>query len=128
MKEILFIVCFFALLFWCCKRFAPVQNDHHEEPEEDESTESYSEISEKIICLNNYKQRIDTINEMIADLMSCSPGKVHKSVSVKVLENDDEYDFLVSGEDYASELLLELLKNEREDLSTSLRAELKKIS
>ena len=65
---------------------------------------------------------------MIADITSCSPGKVAKTVSVKILESDREYDFLLNGEDLASELMLELLNSERDDLNTSLRSRIKKIS
>ena len=65
---------------------------------------------------------------MIADITSCSPGKVAKTVSVKILESGREYDFLLNGEDLASELMLELLNSERDDLNTSLRSRIKKIS
>ena len=65
---------------------------------------------------------------MIADITSCSPGKVAKTVSVKILESGREYDFLLNGEDLASELMLEMLNSERDDLNTSLRSRIKKIS
>ena len=47
------------------------------EPEEKTqpiSKSSYSEISDQITRLNRYKEDIDELSEMIADIMSCSPG------------------------------------------------------
>lgn len=101
--------------------------EQEEEPEE-RSKESYSELSRKIDELNRCRNGIDEISEMIADITSCSPGKVAKTVSVKILESGREYDFLLNGEDLASELMLELLNSERDDLNTSLRSRIKKIS
>lgn len=99
-----------------------------EEEQEERSNESYSELSRKIDELNRCRNGIDEISEMIADITSCSPGKVAKTVSVKILESGREYDFLLNGEDLASELMLEMLNSERDDLNTSLRSRIKKIS
>ena len=101
------------------------------EPEEKTqpiSKSSYSEISDQITRLNRYKEDIDELSEMIADIMSCSPGKVMKGITIRVPESDHEYDFLIDGEDDTSNLLLDLLENERERLNTSLRQEIRKIS
>ena len=104
------------------------KNSPQEEEPEERSKESYSELSRKIDELNRCRNGIDEISEMIADITSCSPGKVAKTVSVKILESGREYDFLLNGEDLASELMLELLNSERDDLNTSLRSRIKKIS
>ena len=104
------------------------KNSPQEEEPEERSKESYSELSMKIDELNRCRNGIDEISEMIADITSCSPGKVAKTVSVKILESGREYDFLLNGEDLASELMLELLNSERDDLNTSLRSRIKKIS
>lgn len=90
--------------------------------------ETYSELSERIETLNDYKEEIDNINEMIADIMSCAPGKVHKTASIKIIESGREYQMLLTGEDFSSELILEILQGEREELSSSLRKEIKKIT
>jgi hypothetical protein len=103
----------------------------HREPEEKTqqiSKSSYSEISDQITRLNRYKEDIDELSEMIADIMSCSPGKVMKGITIRVPESEHEYDFLIDGEDETSQLLLELLEAERERLNTSLRQEIRKIS
>ena len=104
------------------------KNSPQEEEPEEGSKDSYSELSRKIDELNRCRNGIDEISEMIADITSCSPGKVAKTVSIKILESGREYDFLLNGEDLASELMLELLNSERDDLNTSLRSRIKKIS
>ena len=104
------------------------KNSPQEEEQEERSNESYSELSRHINELNRCKDGIDNLSDMIADLTSCSPGKVAKTVSVKILESGREYDFLLNGEDLASELMLEMLNSERDDLNTSLRSRIKKIS
>ena len=104
------------------------KNSPQEAEQEERSTESYSELSRKIDELNRCRNGIDEISEMIADITSCSPGKVAKTVSIKILESGREYDFLLNGEDLASELMLELLNSERDTLNTSLRSRIKKIS
>lgn len=104
------------------------KNSPKDEEQEERSNESYSELSRKIDELNRCRNGIDEISEMIADITSCSPGKVAKTVSVKILESGREYDFLLNGEDLASELMLEMLNSERDDLNTSLRSRIKKIS
>ena len=104
------------------------KNSPQEEEQEERSNESYSELSRKIDELNRCRNGIDEISEMIADITSCSPGKVAKTVSVKILESGREYDFLLNGEDQASETLLELFETERDNLNTSLRSRIKKIS
>ena len=104
------------------------KNSPQEEEQEERSNESYSELSRHINELNRCKDGIDNLSDMIADITSCSPGKVAKTVSVKILESGREYDFLLNGEDLASELMLEMLNSERDDLNTSLRSRIKKIS
>lgn len=104
------------------------KNSPQEKEQEERSDESYSELSRKIDELNRCKAGIDEISEMIADIQSCAPGLVAKTVSVKILESGREYDFLLNGEDLASELMLEMLNSERDDLNTSLRSRIKRIS
>lgn len=99
------------------------------EPEQEESSdESYSELSKKIDELNRCKDGIDVISDMIADIIACSPDKLHRTVIVNIPETGREYHFLLNGEDTASEQLLELLDSERDTLNTSLRSRIKKIS
>lgn len=96
--------------------------------EEQESSESYSELSKKIDELNRCKNGIDEISDMIADIIACSPDKLHRTVTVKIPETGREYSFLVNGECQAAYQLLDLLESERDNLNTSLRSRIRKIS
>lgn len=104
------------------------KNSPKEDEQEERSDEPYSELSKKIDELNRCKSGIDELSDMIADIIACSPEKLHRTVSVTIPESGREYHFLVNGEDQASELLLSLLESERDNLSTSLRTRIKKIS
>lgn len=104
------------------------KNSPKEDEKEEHSDEPYSELSRKIDELNRCKNGIDELSDMIADIIACSPEKLHRTISVTIPESGREYHFLVNGEDQASELLLSLLESERDNLSTSLRTRIKKIS
>lgn len=99
-----------------------------QEEEQECSEKSYSELSQQINELNRCKDGIDEISDMIADIIACSPDKLHRTVIVNIPESGREYHFLVNGEDQASELLLELLESERDNLNTSLRSQIRRIS
>lgn len=96
--------------------------------EQERSDETYSELSKKIDELNRCKNGIDEISDMIADIIACSPDKLHRTVTVKIPETGREYSFLVNGECQASDMLLDLLESERDNLNTSLRSRIRKIS
>lgn len=102
-------------------------NDLPEEPEQTCSG-SYREITEKIDDLIRCRDGIDELSEIIADIMSCEPGKVSKTIRISVLDNGNQYDFLLNGEDEQSETILNLLETERELLNASLRSKIKRIS
>lgn len=99
-----------------------------QEEEQERSDETYSELSKKIDELNRCKNGIDEISDMIADIIACSPDKLHRTVTVKIPETGREYSFLVNGECLASDMLLDLLESERDNLNTSLRSRIRKIS
>ena len=102
-------------------------NNLSDEPEQ-KCSGSYREITAKIDELNRCRHGIDELSEIIADIMSCEPGKVSKTIRISVLENGNQYDFLLNGEDEQSEMLLDLLESERELLNASLRSKFKRIS
>ena len=99
-----------------------------QEEEQECSEKSYSELSQQINELNRCKDGIDEISNMIADIIACSPDKLHRTVIVNIPESGREYHFLVNGEDQASEMLLDLLETERDNLNASLRSRIRKIS
>lgn len=125
MIELMMVLTVLGASAWVGSRLGKREPEEKTQPI---SKSSYSEISDQITRLNRYKEDIDELSEMIADIMSCSPGKVMKGITIRVPESDHEYDFLIDGEDETSNLLLDLLENERERLNTSLRQEIRKIS
>lgn len=125
MIELMMVLTVLGASAWVGSRLGKRESEEKTQPI---SKSSYSEISDQITRLNRYKEDIDELSEMIADIMSCSPGKVMKGITIRVPESDHEYDFLIDGEDETSNLLLDLLENERERLNTSLRQEIRKIS
>lgn len=127
MVTFLFLIIFFGSILYLC-RSQKSEKTYTEDSEDDNSADkTYKELSEKIVSLNDRKNKIDTLNDMIADLMSCAPGRVHKTVQIFIPDSQNEYNFLCSGEDEVSQLFLEIFENERESQSASLRSEIKKI-
>ena len=98
-----------------------------QEKDEPESDRSYIELSRSIDKLSERKKAIDTMNDMIADVYECAPGKLHKTVQVRIPENEHAYNFTITGEDELSDLLIGMIEHEREDQSTSLRSEISRI-
>lgn len=126
MKELLVILSVLWLAVTLGKGLR--KTDTEEDDTKEMSSKSYSELSGQIETLNRYKYGIDTINEMVNDIQSCSPGKVLKNVTLRIEESGREYSFLCDGEDELSQLLLDVLDIKRDELSTSLRSEVRKIS
>lgn len=123
------LLCVAATLYLAVVLGKGLQQKNSPQVEEQErSDETYSELSKKIDELNRCKSGIDELSDMIADIIACSPDKLHRTVIVSIPENDREYHFLLNGEDQASETLLELFETERDNLNTSLRSRIKKIS
>ena len=122
------LLCVAATLYLAVILGKGLQKNSPQVEEQECSEKSYSELSQQINELNRCKDGIDELSEMIADIIACSPDKLHRTVIVSIPENDREYHFLLNGEDQASETLLELFETERDNLNTSLRSRIRKIS
>lgn len=123
------LICYVILIavFWVAIKAFSIKEQHEDDPEPENEGRSYSEIREEIISLNELKDNIDLINDMIADVHSCAPGKVHKTITIKILESDRKVSFIVTGEDEESKMIVQLLEKERENYSSSLRKTIRKI-
>lgn len=129
MLKLLLGICYiFSVVIIFCKagKYEKSPEPDQEEPETDEDR-TYVELSEKIKILNERKQKIDMMNEMIADVWECAPGQIHKSIIVKIPENGHEYSFMLTGEDDISKLFVEIFETERDEHHTSLRKEISQI-
>lgn len=123
-KSVLFLAVFFGSVIYCCKALKPTEAENSEESSE---YYSYAKVSEQVRTLSGRTQNIDMINEIIADIMSCEPGRVHKTMRIKIVESGNEYDFLLNGDDDISDLFIEILDAEREHQATSLYSEISKM-
>lgn len=118
-------ICFlFYKAFHKQVRVTPKEDD---EASEREQTISYNTIEEYINSLNQLKERLDTIEQMITDIEVCSPDDEIKSVKVSVPNNQgnyNSYNFIVDGEDDTTSDILNMLYSERQMLRTALCKEL----
>ena len=129
MLKLLLGICYIIFLVGLFCRAGKYEKSPEPDQEEPETGEdrTYVELSEKIKILNERKQKIDMMNEMIADVWECSPGQIHKSIIVKIPENGHEYSFMLTGEDDISKLFVEIFETERDEQHTSLRREISQI-
>lgn len=118
-KIILLLAYFFFMiwLFWYVSR-----KNRPEEPEKIDSNMidvfALDEIEEK-------KNKIKLLSDMIADIQSCDPDNLLRTVTVTV--NQRGYTFIVNGQDNISNELVNLFWMERGKLNTSLREDIRKI-
>lgn len=126
MIELMLVLTVLGGAAWVGGRLGTRRNP--EEKPQEISRATYSEISDRITKLNRYREDIDELSDMIADIMSCSPGEVLKGVTIRIPDSGREINLLIDGEDTASDLLLDILEHERDRLNTSLRQEIRKIS
>lgn len=125
MVKILLGISYLLFLVWLFRKTG--SDIRSEESKTETESDNYSELSEKIDVLNSRKNSIDTMNNMIADVWECEPGKVHKTIIITIPENKHEYQFIINGDDDISQLLVEIFTYEREIQHTSLRDEISKI-
>ncbi len=129
MIELMLVLTVLGGAAWVGGRLGTRRNPEDKPQEINEiSRATYSEISDRITKLNRYREDIDELSDMIADIMSCSPGEVLKGVTIRIPDSGREINLLIDGEDTTSDLLLDILEHERDRLNTSLRSEIRKIS
>lgn len=120
-KIILLLAYFFFMiwLFWYASR-----KNRPEEPEKIDNSMvdvfTLDEIEEK-------KNKIKLLSDMIADIQSCDPDNLLRTVTVTVNEYQRGYTFIVNGQDNISNELVNLFWMERGKLNTSLREDIRKI-
>ena len=116
-------VCSLMVLFYVTYRKTKINKSEYEERKE---AVGYIDI-DQLDCVNEIKEDIKTMTEMIADVRSCDPGNLVRTVQVIIPEYGHRYEFLVDGHNEISDILVDLFHSERENLSTSLRSEIQKI-
>lgn len=91
----------------------------------------FQSISEQIEHLNDLREQLQTVEEMITDISICSPDEHEKVISCEWMSSRGDklrYDLWINGKNSTSEDLLKIAYSERRRLRTSLKAEIKKLS
>lgn len=102
----------------------------HYKPTDDTDVE-FETVNERIDYLNQLKQQLVSIEEMITDIESCEPDELEKVLRCEWSNAVGErfsYDLWVDGENLVSKELLRIAYSERQRLRTSLKSEIRNLS
>lgn len=91
----------------------------------------FQSISEQIEHLNELREKLQTVEEMITDVSICSPDEHEKVISCEWMNSLGDklrYDLWVDGKNGTSEELLKIAYAERSRLRSALKSEIKKMS
>jgi hypothetical protein len=105
MNVVEWIAYILAICFLVFKAFTPkvrVVPEEDDDVSKSEETISFNTIEEYINSLNQLKQRLDIIEQMITDIEVCSPDEEIKGVKVSIPNNQgnyNNYNFIVNGKD-----------------------------
>lgn len=93
---------------------------------ENEPREEYYDM-DSLDRISDLKDDIRLLSDMIADVKSCDPGTLVRTVQVTIPEYGHKYEFLVDGQNEISDVFVNLFSAERDDINSSLRQEIQKI-
>ena len=101
-----------------------------EEKEEQDECEEYSieDVSAQLNIVNRIMEQINTIESMITDIKMCEPGEHEKNIKIRWSDEkygNQEYNFLVSGADLNTDMLLEMAYSERNRLRSLMNNEIR---
>ena len=125
MMKLLLLSGYFAFMiwvFWVASRKI-VKTPKKSDAEEQSGMVDIYQLDE----ISDMKDKIKLLSDMIADVESCSPDNLIRTITVTVNEYQREYTFTVNGQDDASDNLVNLFWYERDKLNTSLRENIRKI-
>lgn len=89
-------------------------------------TDAFAELKSRIRNLNATFDKIEQIEELLTDIEICSPGKLHKNFILH-WNGDEQYDFLLDGDDITTERFHELAEAEYEKLRSSLLEQIQEL-
>jgi len=124
--EIIISIAWLAFLIYILYRFC-----HKFNISDDNGRIEFDCISERIERLNNIRERLQTVEEMITDITVCSPDEHEKVISREWLNGVGEkqkYDLWIDGKNNNSNELLKIAYSERKRLRSSLLSEIKDLS
>lgn len=82
---------------------------------------------EVIDKMSELKDKIKLLSDMIADVRSCDPDNLLRTITVTVNEYNRSYSFMVDGNSLVSDDFISLMIDERNQLEDALSAEVAKI-
>ncbi len=97
----------------------------------DDTEIEFDTVNERIDYLNQLKQQLQSIEEMITDIESCQPDELEKVFRCEwsgAVGERFAYDLWVDGESHISKELLKIAYSERQRLRASLKAEIRNLS
>ena len=118
------VVCF---LFYKAFHKSGTMSEENDEDYEAEQEVSYDSVGVSIDNLNQFKNRLDMIEDMITDIEICAPDQCEKSITIKWSDEKgicQNYDFWISGDDLNTELILKMAYSERNKLRSLLAKEI----
>lgn len=127
MEIILCLIYCFVVIYGLYK----IYNRYYRYCSDENSDIEFQSISEQIEYLNDLREQLQTVEEMITDISICSPDEHEKVISCEWMNsrgNKLRYDLWINGKNSTSEDLLKIAYSERRRLRTSLKSEIKKLS
>lgn len=124
--EIIISIAWLAFLIYILYKFQHKLNNSN-----DNGRIEFDYISERIERLNNIREQLQTVEEMITDITVCSPDEHEKVISCEWLNGVGEkqkYDLWIDGKNNNSNELLKIAFSERKRLRSSMLSEIKNLS
>lgn len=103
---------------------------HKKKYETNENIEFYT-VSEAIDEMNQTKQQLAAIEEMITEIESCSPESRTKFFSCEwtnIIGEKFNYDLYIDGNEFVSAELLKIAYSERSELRSLLRQQIRNLN
>ncbi len=124
--EIIISIAWLAFLIYILYKFRTKLNST-----DDNGRIEFNCVSERIERLNNIRERLQTVEEMITDITVCSPDEHEKVISCEWMNGvgkKQRYDLWIDGKNNNSNELLKIAYSERKRLRSSLLSEIKDLS
>ncbi|MDE6781366.1 MAG: hypothetical protein K2J40_07910 [Ruminococcus sp.] len=123
-------VIFYGLILFAFVKLCQWRNSLPDAKEDITGDIEFLSVTEQLDKVNDIRDRLQTIENIITDVTVCRPDECIKyiTVSCPTVTGEREYNFMVDGENGTTEKFLALLYDERKNLRTSLQIENQKLA
>lgn len=124
--QVIFTIAFLAVLINLLYRYSNAVGEAN-----GRNGTEFTDVSNHIDRINDIRERLEIIENLIADISVCSPEQHHKHISFEwsgETGGNKRYDICVDGGNGNTKDILKFAYSERDRLRTSLRSETKKLS